>query len=335
VAERVAVVVVTYNRKALLVECLEALLSQTLAPERILVIDNAATDGTPELLAQAGLLNEPSIWYQRLDENLGGAGGFEIGMRLAYSHLDCDWFWLMDDDTIPTPTALEELLAASRSLARWNPAVLASRVEYWAEPNNICNLPRFRVNSPWGKNEPPERLVAVAATGSLPIRNVTFVAPMISRAAVETYGFPVGGYFIYADDIEYTGRVLKREFGAMVLASVVRHKTNPAVLPHQTPPARFFYHVRNTIWMIRVSGAYSSSEDFVFLMHTAAITMHFLVAHRFSWRSVRAIASAVSQGLFRKPPSILSKVPNTVPPVSASSVETISSKASPVRRTVS
>ena len=106
-ADRVAVVVVTYNRKALLVECLEALLNQTHAPERILVIDNAATDGTPELLAQMGLLNEPSIWYQRLEENLGGAGGFEIGMRLAYSHLDCDWFWLMDDDTIPTPAALE------------------------------------------------------------------------------------------------------------------------------------------------------------------------------------------------------------------------------------
>jgi len=325
VADRVAVVVVTYNRKALLVECLEALLHQTRAPERILVIDNAATDGTPELLAQTGFLNEPSIWYQRLEENLGGAGGFEIGMRLAYSHLDCDWFWLMDDDTIPTPAALEELLAASRSLARWNPAVLASRVEYWAEPNEICNLPRFRVNSPWGKNEPPERLMAVAAAGSLPIRNVTFVAPMISRAAVEKYGFPVGGYFIYADDIEYTGRILKNEFGAMVLASVVRHKTNPAVLPEQTPPPRFFYHIRNTIWMVRVSGAYSGSENLVFIMHTAAITMHFLVAHRFSWQSVKAIASAVSQGLFQRPPSIAGKVPNAASPVGSSRAQTISS----------
>ncbi|HJY07281.1 MAG TPA: glycosyltransferase family 2 protein [Bryobacteraceae bacterium] len=332
-ADRVAVVVVTYNRKALLVECLEALLRQTLAPERILVIDNAATDGTPELLAQTGLLNEPSIWYQRLDENLGGAGGFEIGMRLAYSHLDCDWFWLMDDDTIPTPTALEELLAASRSLASWSPSVLASRVEYWAEPNGLCNLPRFRVNSPWGANEPPERLMAAAATGSLPIRNVTFVAPMISRAAVERHGFPVGGYFIYADDIEYTGRILKNEFGAMVLASVVRHKTNPALLPHETPPPRFFYHIRNTIWMIRVSGAYSRSESFVFVMHTAAITMQFLLAHRFSWRSVKAIASAVFQGLFRRPPSIASKVPAASPTAGIPNAETISSKVSSVRRT--
>jgi GT2 family glycosyltransferase len=155
--------------------------------------------------------------------------------------------------------------------------------------------------------------MSVAASGSLPIRNVTFVAPMISRAAVETYGFPIGGYFIYADDIEYTGRVLKNEFGAMVLASVVRHKTNPALLPHETPPPRFFYHVRNTVWMIRVSGAYSKSENLVFVLHTAAITMHFLVAHRFSWASVKAIASAIFQGLFRRPPNIASKVPKASP----------------------
>jgi hypothetical protein len=98
----------------------------------------------------------------------------------------------------------------------------------------------------------------------------------------------------------------------------VRHKTNPAVLPQQTPPPRFFYHVRNTIWMIRISGAYRGSENFVFVMHTAAITMQFLAAHRFSWQSVKAIAGAVFQGLFRRPPSIAGKFPTE--PSGASSV---------------
>ena len=51
---RVAAVVVTYNRKELLMECLEALLRQTRPLQAIYIIDNASTDGTPELLHREG-----------------------------------------------------------------------------------------------------------------------------------------------------------------------------------------------------------------------------------------------------------------------------------------
>ena len=103
--ERVCAVIVTYNRKALLKECLEAVLAQTRPPDHVLVVDNASTDGTAEMLRE----EFPQVEVLRLPENQGGAGGFHEGMKRAYEE-GFDWLWLMDDDTIPRPEALEALL---------------------------------------------------------------------------------------------------------------------------------------------------------------------------------------------------------------------------------
>jgi GT2 family glycosyltransferase len=106
--ESIAAVVVTYNRKLLLGECLDALLKQTRPLDAIYVIDNASTDGTQEFLSQRGFLRECKIRYVRLPENTGGAGGFHAGLRCAFE-AGFDWFWLMDDDVEPYLDGLEQL----------------------------------------------------------------------------------------------------------------------------------------------------------------------------------------------------------------------------------
>ncbi len=108
---RVCAAVVTYNRKELLVECLEALRAQTRPLGRIHLVDNASSDGTHELLSARGLLEDGLIAYERSASNLGGAGGFARAIENARSG-ECDWIWVMDDDTAPRPDALERLLAA-------------------------------------------------------------------------------------------------------------------------------------------------------------------------------------------------------------------------------
>lgn len=299
-ADRVVALVVTYNRKELLVECLRALLNQWQRLQKILVIDNASTDGTEELLAETGLLSEHVILYRRLPRNLGGAGGFETGMRLAYEELDWDWIWLMDDDAICTSNALKELLAASDALAQWRPAILASRVLYW-DGNEPCNVPRFRFNRPWGHGEPIERVYAAAEAGCIPIRNASFVAPLIRRTAVARHGFPCGGYFLLLDDIEYTGRILKDDFGASVPQSLVYHKTRRAALAHHVEPDYFFFDFRNTLWLVRLSKGYSGAEKLSFAGYTGVAAMRFLMYRRFSKEALRSVARALFQGLFRRP----------------------------------
>lgn len=107
----VAAVVVTRNRRTLLQQCLHALLRQSI-PADIWIIDNASTDGTEE--AVSALANSRVI-YRNTGENLGGAGGFSFGIRAAATQ-PYELLWLMDDDTIPEPSALEYLLYAHERL---------------------------------------------------------------------------------------------------------------------------------------------------------------------------------------------------------------------------
>ena len=93
-------VVVTYNRKELLRECLVALRAQTRPPDHVLVVDNASTDGTLELVSE----EFGEVELLALPENVGGAGGFHAGLERAYAS-GAEWAWLMDDDTVPQPEA--------------------------------------------------------------------------------------------------------------------------------------------------------------------------------------------------------------------------------------
>ncbi len=131
--ETVCAVVVTYNRKNLLIECLEALRKQTRPVQGIYLIDNASTDRTPNFLLEKGYIkelppenlkehwekefkiknltdgNSIKLYYVRMHENTGGAGGFHEGVKRTYEK-GYDWLWLMDDDVEPEKKALEILL---------------------------------------------------------------------------------------------------------------------------------------------------------------------------------------------------------------------------------
>src|SRR5271166_5837391 len=105
----VAAVVVTFNRKVLLAECLDALLRQTRRLDRIYIVDQASTDGTQEMLEERGYLQNHAITYSRSQKNTGGAGGFQCGVDLAYT-AGFNLIWIMDDDAIADSTALETML---------------------------------------------------------------------------------------------------------------------------------------------------------------------------------------------------------------------------------
>jgi glycosyltransferase involved in cell wall biosynthesis len=217
-AGRVIAVVVTHNRRALLARCLEALRSQKGGLERILVVDNASTDGTQVLLHTAAARPEIPLDVLRPDRNLGGAGGFAVGMDAAVV-AGADWLWLMDDDSEPEPEALLELHdAAARVSAegRARPGFLASRV-LWRDGSN------HRMNRPGVMSW---RVAAPAVEGLRAVDYASFVSLLVSRDAVVRCGLPIAEFFLGSDDVEYTWRLTRAGFaGYEVAASRVRHLT--------------------------------------------------------------------------------------------------------------
>lgn len=232
-------VLVTHNRRDLLREALRAVFGQSSPPEAVLVVDNASSDGTVEMVRD----EFPQAEVLALPENQGGAGGFHEGMKRAYE-TGAEWLWLMDDDTIARPTALSELRAAAERVPGGPPVLLASRV-LWRDGQ------MHPMNAPLPERARVERLVRGAELGLMPLRSATFVSVLVHRRAVESHGLPLKHFFMWSDDIEYTGRVLKHDLGFLVPTSVVEHRTPTAHTAISAPPDRFYYHVRNTVFMMR------------------------------------------------------------------------------------
>ncbi len=287
-----AVIIVTFNRKSLLVNCLDAIANQTRLPKKIILIDNASTDGTQNLLQEQGYLDSDKIDYIRLDKNIGGAGGFHTGMKLAYDQ-GYEWIWVMDDDTIPTSSALEALLTVAESpkgLIR--PVLLASKVLWTDDSLHPMNRPRFFVDR-------VEQFLEAATKGLLLLRSSSFVSLMIHRDAIEKYGLPLKHYFIWNDDAEFTARILRFETGYLVPESIVYHKTadNYTVLANNS--SRYYYHVRNTIFMLK-NQSWDFQEKVKLFLVLCWYTAKYLQNNNYNLASIASVVKGIIDGAFRE-----------------------------------
>jgi rhamnopyranosyl-N-acetylglucosaminyl-diphospho-decaprenol beta-1,3/1,4-galactofuranosyltransferase len=189
---RVAAVVVTFNRKELLCECLDALLAQTFPVSRIVLIDNASSDGTADLLADRGYLDSEILDYVRLPVNSGGAGGFHEGVKRGYD-AGFEWLWLMDDDVEPMPDALDKML----SHADVSQCIQGCKVfrdgqsENWERWANIDESGRRSASL-----EPQDLGYIRAETGC-------FEGMLINRHIISVIGFPDKRFFVGGDDVAY------------------------------------------------------------------------------------------------------------------------------------
>jgi rhamnopyranosyl-N-acetylglucosaminyl-diphospho-decaprenol beta-1,3/1,4-galactofuranosyltransferase len=249
---QVTAVVVTYNRRDLLLESVAAVLAQDRAPDAVIVVDNASEDGTAAAVRE----KFPAVRLAEFKRNSGGAGGFAGGMALALAG-GADLIWLMDDDTVPEPGALGALLAArdrATAGAGGPPALIASQVLWTDGRAHPMNTPRRKPFA--GK---AERLAA-AAVGCVPIRSASFVSILVDAAQARRRGLPRADYFLWNDDFEFTTRLLRGNTGLLCAASVVVHKTKTFGSTDVDPGDRFFYEVRNKIWMFRDSAPLAPLE---------------------------------------------------------------------------
>lgn len=289
---RIGCVVVTYNRKQLLIECLEAIYRQTVPVERLILIDNASTDGTKEELEIRGFMTKPGFKYCRMETNLGGSGGFYEGLKRANSEFD--WVWIMDDDTIPNPDCLEKLLCAADKKQK-KVSFLASSV--FGPENEPMNIPSvdFRLT----KNGYPDwyfdlkdRLVK--------IQSATFVSLLISSEALKRCGLPCKEYFIWGDDTEYTTR-LTTFYGPayMVGNSIVCHKRVGAKalsILNENDPKRienYFYYYRNLLVNTYVYKGKKAGFEFALRCLIFAVK---ILRKEQGWRKCKTVLKAVHKG---------------------------------------
>lgn len=290
--QTIAAIVVTYNRKDMLKECISKILSQTQQCD-IVIIDNASTDGTDKLVLE---LQTERIHYHRLPQNTGGAGGYFEGILWAMGH-KYEYFWLLDDDTFPEKTALEELVSASQTLE--NKYGFLSSVALWKDGTE-CKMNRQMLSKHYYE------YINLIEDGIILANQATFVSLFLHREVVARVGLPIKEFFIWGDDVEYTRRISVRFHYPCYLvgkSKVIHMMENNIgsniVYDNIDRINRYYYAYRNENYTFRKEG----TKAFVFWLIRCLICMMNIICksehHKF--RRIKIMLKGMLKGFLFHP----------------------------------
>jgi rhamnopyranosyl-N-acetylglucosaminyl-diphospho-decaprenol beta-1,3/1,4-galactofuranosyltransferase len=237
--EKVAVVIVTYNRADLLDRMLDGLAAQTRPADAVFVIDNASSDHTAEVLTSR---EDLPLHVTNSQANLGGAGGFHLGMRQAYE-AGFDRIWLMDDDVVPAEDCLEVLLRHD------GPCLAAVREDLQGRLVEKAAI-TFDLRNPLAIR--PKTAVVdttYASRAEMPaeveIQNVAFEGFMVKREVIAEIGLPDPSYFIFYDDVDFAIRARRAGYPIVALRDAVLVRQLDFDQQHALDTWKGFYMFRN------------------------------------------------------------------------------------------
>jgi len=297
---KITAVVVTFNRLALLKECIAGLKRQTVPLAEIIVVNNGSSDGTDGWLAgEQGL----TVVTQG---NLGGSGGQHTGIGKAMEG-NPDWVWLMDDDAEPYPDALEKLLpfldadsiaaAATSVIDRDGKLQLVHRGEY-----DYRRLTKEYGCRPVSESEYNKT--------SVPVGYATFVGIIVNAKAIKAIGLPKKELFLHFDDIEYSLRLSR--FGRIVLVpgSRMLHKENASthfyikqVLGKPRVRVKYeklwlrYFVIRNVIWGVKEYHGKKWDTPLVLANYYLRSVLGILLFDDHKWKRIVFLNSAFRDGL--------------------------------------
>ena len=235
---QILAVVVTHNRRMLLSRCLDNLLAQKRQSDQILVVNNASSDGTVEMLEKREI---PFI----TQENLGSAGGWHRGIQHALDN-GFDAVWLMDDDGFPDASALGLLeVALLPDIACAASVVVREDVPtHFVFPIPVLDASDLPII--WGrvrKLVSMTELRAAAPNGTYPFAHF-FNGALVTMTAVRQVGNVDCNFFMNGDELDYLYRLRKAGKVISVLDAIHYH---PDQSQRPYTSAKVYYFVKNSL----------------------------------------------------------------------------------------
>ncbi len=249
-----AAIIVTYNRKKLLLKNLLMTLNQTYLPSKIYIIDNHGVDETEKYLAESNV-NLSLIEYIYLENNIGGAGGFYTGLKKAFND-GFKWFLLMDDDGAPIDNCCFENLFKAIELKNLN-----EKNEVFA--NSLVLYNNETLSFGLGKMETVDEINKSGKKNNGIIDGIAnpFNGTLLSRGLIEKIGYPNKNFFIRGDEVDYEERAKNNNaYVFTVFDSKYFHPKNLNMRKKKIlwykfyasvdEPWKEYYEVRNRIYSI-------------------------------------------------------------------------------------
>lgn len=253
--QSVAGVILAFSRFDMLRRLVEALRLQTRKPDAIIVIDQGTNEGIHRWLAEQ---HDLVVIRQA---NKGSAGGFSTGIQesIRRGH---EWAWIFDDDAIPEKEALQRLVECPY-FARENVAFLSSRIVD----------PRGKTYQSLTPVEPNNWYGTVLEDGCVQVNHATWLGLLVHSDAVREFGLPIEEFFLWEEDVEFTGRLARSWKAYCVLTSVIVHHQRGSFSPFDpTDFVKFSYMARNRIARAKIE----PGPAFVRLFRTVRAVLKFV-----------------------------------------------------------
>lgn len=248
---RVAAVFACYNRRDTALECVRRLKAQTRPLDRVIVADNASTDGSAEALRGLGW---EALEVLDIGDNLGNAGGIQAAMEHAFAQ-GMDAVWILDDDSWPRPDALEEMLRSP-----WRDDVVIHPLQ--EDPTTGRFTWPLQVVAEDGS------VALVHSRSELPGQPLVrsrgvWTGAMVPKKVRDGVGPVKGELFIRGEDEEYPWRIEKAGFATYAVTAAVMDHPGPAdlvewrflgrrlFLERGLADWKLHYKVRNMVWLKR------------------------------------------------------------------------------------
>ncbi|MCT9818749.1 glycosyltransferase family 2 protein [Microbacterium sp. W1N] len=283
------IAVVTFNRSGLLTKLLESIVRMDPQPGHVVIVDNASTDDTTDVVESFRERIGAEIVYRRLDTNTGGSGGFSEGMRVAYE-LGSEWIWLMDDDVEVIPDGLAKMGAWSGRFQ----SIQGRRYDY----DGSEFYWQYRISEPLGIPIPfaPSKF---DSSGYKEMNSGCFEGMFIHRDIVARIGLPDPRFFIYWDDQTY-GWLASRITTSVIVDEFVLRRTREIKqwdmgIRHMnaSSDAYRYYIMRNRAIIKRYYRALGVYHAVPFALGTALTFAKELIRLLFVERKVRGTSNLV------------------------------------------
>lgn len=290
----VTAVVVTHNRRELLIRCIKYLRQQSVKLDGIIVVNNGSTDDTKEWLdTQLDL----DVIHQ---ENVGGSGGFYRGIEHAYES-GYDWIWCMDDDVYPEPDCLEHLLKLDDEkvgilcpLRKQEGKVFVTEIRKFNLKNPFKSLHAYSLS--------PED---IKDKDAINIEGMAFEGPLIKREVVERIGLPNKDLFLLYDDSDYSYRAVQVGYQVKLVTNAILIKEKffanyDRVTKVQKGKWKLYYHIRNTVYFNRKYGKNVWVRDFrslgVMLQYQGYVLKNILFNKKYQLNDISVFFKAYQNG---------------------------------------
>ena len=298
---RVGVILLNWNGGADTLPCIASLKRGTVQPWRIVVVDNASTDTSPDDIARA----HPDVELIRNPTNIGFAPGHNLGIRRLLEN-GADLIWVLNNDTDVAPDCLERLLqtldgdpgigAISAKILYANPPDQIWYAGGTWNPRSLQAGHRGQFETDHGQYDSP---------GDTPF--ISGCCMLIRRATLERVGLFANEFFIYMEDTDWCRRAAR--LGVRLYyepAARLIHKVSAAMNRNTLGAsggrvsARFIYlTTRNHLWIIRRHGASPAARALAMILAAPGWVRTFAVTLLLGrWNKTAALLRGLALGFF-------------------------------------